>query len=143
VEISFHKRNKIGSQFGGFPPKFLFSRIIKIFFLLNHSCQRGACWHCSGALQKILSGCCPETIHCSVLAIICYFRRQKSPHCPGHYQVMPMVHVMLCYVHMAIQDCLLALTFHTPYSHCRTPFALLPHSISLFLQIILHLILFE
>jgi hypothetical protein len=28
---------------------------------------------------------------CSVSAIVCYFRRQKSPRCPRHYQVMPVV----------------------------------------------------
>src|ERR1700692_1165502 len=41
---------------------------------------------CSGALHKTLSRCCPETVHCS-----CYFGRQKSPCCPGHHQVMPVV----------------------------------------------------
>jgi len=50
-----------------------------------------AFYPCSGALQKILSVCCPETVHCIVAAIICYFRRYKSPRCPGHYQVMPVV----------------------------------------------------
>ena len=33
-----------------------------------------------------MSRCCPETVHCSVSAIVCYISRQKSPCCP-----MPVV----------------------------------------------------